>query len=90
MLVTEYVTRDRLLELALDIGRAIARNAPLSVQMVKRALQDPPAGLEEALAAETRAVLACGELDDWQESGCGRARACGRGLAEPRRSAVCR
>lgn len=66
-LVTEYVTQDRLLELALDIGGAIARNAPFSVRMVKRALQDRPASLEDALATETRAVLACRELEDWRE-----------------------
>ncbi len=66
-LVTEYVTRDRLLELALDIGGVIAGNAPLSVRMTKRALQDRPASLEDALAAETRALLACRRAEDWEE-----------------------
>lgn len=66
-LVTEYVSRDRLLELAFDIAGAIAVCAPISVRMVKRALHDPPEDLEAALEAETRDVLVCRETEDWAE-----------------------
>ncbi len=65
--MTEYVPEERVAELALDIASRIARNAPLSVRLTKRALQDRPDSLEDALALEVAGVLACRESPNWEE-----------------------
>ena len=57
-----------LLKAAVDFCRELAERAPVSLAFAKELIQKAPErDLEAVLAAETEAVLACMETDDWHE-----------------------
>ncbi|MFQ5678777.1 MAG: enoyl-CoA hydratase/isomerase family protein [Gemmatimonadota bacterium] len=67
-LVTEVLPADRLLEVAMERAERIAAHAPVSLRLVKRALNRSfQVGLEEALRTEIEGVLRCRESEDWEE-----------------------
>nr|WP_315593236.1 enoyl-CoA hydratase/isomerase family protein [uncultured Cupriavidus sp.] len=67
-LVSSLHEPDRLMDTARDMARAICRNAPIPVQLAKRAIQQHgQGGLREALARETAAQNICYESQDGQE-----------------------
>lgn len=59
---------ERVLPHAVDLARALARNAPISMRLAKRLL-DRAASLEpeEAMREEAEALFACMASEDWQE-----------------------
>lgn len=57
-----------LLKAAVEFGRELAQRAPVSLAFAKELIQKAPeADLEAVLAAETEAILACMDTEDWHE-----------------------
>lgn len=67
-LALRTVPGDRLLEAALELGGTLAERAPRSLRLAKEHLAAAAERtLDEALAAETEAILRCMETEDWRE-----------------------
>ena len=59
---------DRLEDSARDLAGAVARQAPISIGHAKRLLHAAHGhGYDDALDAETEAILGCMETEDWAE-----------------------
>lgn len=67
-LVTQVHAPDRLLDEAMQMAERIANNAPLSVRLVKEAMQRTyDLDLEAMMQLETAGMLACLTTDDYRE-----------------------
>jgi enoyl-CoA hydratase len=58
----------QLLKAAVEFGRELAERAPVSIAFAKELIQKAPErDLEAVLSAETEAILACMDTEDWKE-----------------------
>ncbi|MFW3616144.1 enoyl-CoA hydratase/isomerase family protein [Billgrantia antri] len=67
-LATSCHAGDRLMQEALDLAESLSRQAPVSIAMLKRLVnQGSDTGLESQLQQELDAVFTCSTTADWQE-----------------------
>lgn len=67
-LALKAVPGERLLDEAIELARALAARAPRSLRLAKEHLAAAAErSLDEALEAETEAILGCMETEDWRE-----------------------